>query len=62
MVGTIGVGEDVYDFTPINRNNNGSPVMVTANSKGELWLMMGTDSGFEGTTTLYYRSIKIKLN
>jgi hypothetical protein len=62
MTGTIGVGEDATEFALINRNNNGSPIMLTANNKGELWLMMGTDSGFEGTTTLYYTSIKIKLD
>jgi len=61
MTGTIGAGEDVFDYTLISRNNKDNPVMVTANSKGELWLMMGTDSGFEGTTTLYYSSIKINI-
>lgn len=59
--GTIGAGEDVIDYTLIQRNNKNNPVMVTSNNKGELWLMMGTDSGFEGTTTLYYSSIKIKM-
>lgn len=62
VAGTIGVGDDASDFVLVNRNNNTSPVMITANNKGELWLMMGTDSGFEGTTTLYYTSIKIKLH
>ena len=62
MTGTIGVGEDATDFALINHNNNGNPIMLTANNNGELWLMMGTDSGFEGTTTLYYTSIKIKLD
>ena len=62
VAGTIGVGDDATDFTLINRNNKEEPVMVTASNKGELWLMMGTDSGFEGTTTLYYTAIKIKLD
>ena len=34
---------------------------VTANASGELWLMVGTDSGFEGRTRLYYQSIRVKL-
>jgi opacity protein-like surface antigen len=34
---------------------------VTANTNGELWLLVGTDSGFEGPTRLYYRSIRVKL-
>lgn len=60
-LGTIGVGEDVTEYAMINRNNLNDPVKLTANSKGELWLMIGTDSGFEGITTLYYTSIKIKM-
>lgn len=61
MTGTIGAGEDVIEYTLIHRNNKNNPVMVTANNKGELWLMMGTDSGFEGTTTLYYSLIRINI-
>ncbi|HEX8172689.1 MAG TPA: hypothetical protein VF824_19285 [Thermoanaerobaculia bacterium] len=33
------------------------PFAVTSNEFGELWLLAGTDSGFEGITTLYYQSI-----
>jgi hypothetical protein len=34
---------------------------VTASAEGELWLLIGTDSGFEGTTTLYYQRIEVQL-
>lgn len=34
---------------------------VTASPAGELWLLVGTDSGFEGRTTYYYQSIKVTL-
>lgn len=34
---------------------------VTANSDGELWLLVGTDSGFEGLTRLYYQEITVGL-
>lgn len=34
---------------------------VSTNSSGELWLLVGTDSGFEATTTIYYNLIKVKL-
>jgi hypothetical protein len=30
---------------------------VTTNEKGEVWLIVGTDSGFEGKTTLYYTNV-----
>lgn len=35
--------------------------VVTANADGELWLLAGTESGFEGKTTLYYQSIEVVL-
>ncbi len=38
------------------------PLIVKTNSKGELWLIVGTDSGFEGKTTLYYTSISVVLS
>lgn len=34
---------------------------VRANELGELWLLVGTDSGFEGLTRLYYQSIRARL-
>jgi hypothetical protein len=46
----------------INRNNIGNPVTVTTNSKGEFWLIIATDSGFEGKTSLYYKSINIEID
>lgn len=34
---------------------------VSANPEGELWLLVGTDSGFEGLTAIYYQSIAVTL-
>ena len=34
---------------------------VSTNSSGKLWLVVGTDSGFEATTTIFYNLIKVKL-
>lgn len=34
---------------------------VTASPEGELWLLVGTDSGFEGLTGIYYESIEVTL-
>lgn len=33
-------------------------ISVESNSNGEIWLVVGTDSGFEGTTVIYYNKIK----
>jgi hypothetical protein len=38
-----------------------APIKVTTNDNGELWAIFGTDSGFEGSSTLYYSNIKINL-
>src|SRR5262249_58052013 len=35
--------------------------LATANSDGELWLLLGTDSGFEGLTGIYYQSVNVLL-
>jgi len=34
---------------------------ITANPDGELWLLVGTDSGFEGLTGIYYQRIAVTL-
>lgn len=34
---------------------------VTASPDGELWLLIGTDSGFEGLTGIYYQRIAVTL-
>jgi hypothetical protein len=34
---------------------------VQSNAFAELWLLVGTDSGFEGKTTLYYQLISVTL-
>ena len=62
MIGTIGVQDTTTAYTLINRNNTDNPIKLKTNELGELWLMIGTDSGFEGITTLYFKSIKIRLN
>jgi hypothetical protein len=61
IIGNIGVSTTIpTPYTIVNRNNIGNPIVVKSNSEGQIWLMIATDSGFEGTTTLYYKSINIK--
>ena len=60
VLGDIAVSYDTQDFALINRNNTGNaPFIARSNSKGEIWLIVGTDSGFEGTTTVYYTRINV---
>jgi hypothetical protein len=42
---------------PYERKSLATPAggaIVTADARGSLWLVIGTDSGFEGATTIYY--------
>ncbi|MVM34702.1 hypothetical protein GO755_32035 [Spirosoma sp. HMF4905] len=59
LLGNIGAGDDVTSYKLITRSNVESPLTVRTNAQGELWLIVGTDSGYEGLTTLYYSNIKI---
>ena len=42
-------------------DNAGNPVHVTTDSKGGLWLIVGTDSGFEGLSRFYYARMAFTL-
>ncbi len=41
--------------------NHPYPIMSTPNSEGDLWIAVGTDSGYEALTGVYYYSITVKL-
>lgn len=38
-----------------------SPLILDTDDSGSVWIFVGTDSGFEGLTELYYESIKLIL-
>ena len=62
VLGDIATPLTVAEYTLITRNNantSAEPLIAQTNSAGDLWLMIGTDSGFEGTTTVYYTKIKV---
>ncbi len=53
-------GSNSGPYVSIQRiHRHTAPVM--ANSDGELWLLVGTDSGFEGQTAIYYQNIDVHL-
>ena len=49
-----------YPFALIQRSVQHA-TNVNASVNGELWLLVGTVSAFEGLTRLYYQSIRVKL-
>jgi hypothetical protein len=62
VLGDIATPLTVAEYTLITRNNaspSSQPLIAQSNSTGEIWLMIGTDSGFEGITTVYYTKVKV---
>ncbi len=55
VLGDIAKPDDgTFDYALITRNNLARPFSFRTDGSGSAWLYWGTDSGFEGTTTLYY--------
>jgi hypothetical protein len=59
VIGNFANGTDKPVYT-LKTVSNEKPFHVTSSPEGELWIIIGTDSGFEATTTIYYNSIKVK--
>lgn len=58
-IGHVGVSDTTTVFTLIQRSNTSHAFTITTNSAGEVWICIGSDSGFEATTTLFYNSITL---
>lgn len=62
-IGHVGVSATTTKFSVITRNNSSSnSFSITTDNTGEVWVIVGSDSGFEGTTTLYYTQIDVLFN
>lgn len=68
LVGNIANGLRCKDFASPNQvpyvsltRAHRHPVPIRANNKGELWLLVGTDSAHESVTALYYQQIDVEL-
>ncbi|NQW18896.1 MAG: hypothetical protein HQ478_15605 [Chloroflexi bacterium] len=53
------VVDDEYKLKTLD--NSYSPLTVTSDADGQLWLIVGTDSGFEGLSNFYYSGIRYDL-
>ena len=61
VLGNVSHSDVVGDeFRIKTLTNEGSPLSVTVDANGSVWLIVGTDSGFEGLTALYYSRISYK--
>ena len=62
VLGTVGHPDIVGDEYRLKTlDSMDSPVVVEADDSGSAWLIVGTDSGFEGLTRLYYDRISFTL-
>jgi hypothetical protein len=43
-------------------DSGSTPLLVTTTATGRLWLMVGVDSGFEGTTAVYITAIRVAID
>jgi peptidyl-prolyl cis-trans isomerase A (cyclophilin A) len=46
--------DDSEQYALVHRNNRSVQQSATTSADGSLWIFFGTDSGFEGATSLYY--------
>lgn len=59
LLGDIGVAKGQTQYAIIKRDNKSNPHIIKTNSTGNVWVLIGTDSAFEGRSDLYYSRIKI---
>ena len=50
------------EYALMTLTSEGRSFEVVSDDQGKVWLIAGTDSGFEGSTRVYYNSIVVRLN
>lgn len=60
-MGDVSIPSETNVYQLISRQKASTPVVVKSDLQGNLWAIIGTWSGFEGISTLYYTKIKITL-
>lgn len=60
-LGDVSIPTEKYEYQLITRKKSSSSTVVISDSQGKLWAVVGTWSGFEGISVLYYTKIKITL-
>ncbi|MDD4924349.1 MAG: hypothetical protein PHF74_05895 [Dehalococcoidales bacterium] len=63
VVGNVAkeVNDDFETYEIKELTNADNPIAVTTDADGNMWIFAGTDSGFEGLTTLYYTEVEVSL-
>lgn len=60
VIGNFANGTNLNVYK-IKQLSTSTPLNVRSNRQGEIWLVIGTDSGFESITTIYYNSIQVTI-
>lgn len=60
-LGDVSITSDQYVYKLITRYKSSDTNVAVTDKDGKLWAFVGTWSGFEGVTTLYYTRIKFTL-
>ena len=60
VIGDMAVKDTTTVYTVVRRSMS-TPMKRRTDSNGALWLVVGTDSGFEGLTEVYYAAIRARL-
>ncbi|MCE6991636.1 hypothetical protein [Dyadobacter sp. CY323] len=61
LLGNASNGLEEEKYAIVKRSNADKPFTVKVNAQGELWLFIGSDSGFEGLNTLYFDRAKVTI-
>jgi hypothetical protein len=61
VVGDFSNDTDNEEYTLKRVMNDNQGFSVLSNDAGEIWITVGTDSGFEGATTIYYNYISVEM-
>jgi hypothetical protein len=63
VIGNVAKPDDGNgNYVLLMRHQHGHPLCSRTASDGSLWLIFGTDSGFEGLTALYYSRLTVWIN
>ena len=60
-LGDVSITSDQYVYKLITRKKSSDANVVVTDKNGKLWAVVGTWSGFEGISTLYYTRVKFTL-
>jgi len=61
VIGDFSNDSDIAEYR-LKTVKNSTPLYVTADENGSAWLIIGTDSGFEGVTEIYYNDVTVDLD